>query len=131
MRTIKIALGYIFFLKYKKTKKRFAGALQPNLRRMNGYLPTVTATAVSVPLQSPLSLLLPLMFLPRKKEGEIVYINKLLYRLLNIRISKAKTTTIATIMPAETGMKYKSATDAGVGVGGGVVSGASSTFIAV
>ena len=66
-----------------------------------------------------------------KKVGEIACFRLLLYRLLNIRINRAKIATIATIMPADTGMKYKSAADAGVGVGGGVASGASSTFIAV
>jgi hypothetical protein len=41
--------------------------------------------------------------------------------LLYIRISKARTTTTATVMPADAGMKYKSAADAGVDVGSEVV----------
>jgi hypothetical protein len=50
------------------------------------------------------------------------------YRFLkSSNSSKAKTTTIAMIMPIDTGRKYMSATDAGVGVGAGVAAGASST----
>ena len=49
------------------------------------------------------------------------------YRLLNSKTSKAKTTSMATIMPIDTGTKYMSATDAGIGVGAAVAAGASST----
>ena len=53
------------------------------------------------------------------------------YRFLSSRKSSSPTAMIATIMPAVAGTKYMSATDAGVGVGAGVASGASSTFTAV
>ena len=43
----------------------------------------------------------------------------------------APTTAIATIMPIIPGTKYRSAIDAGVGVGAGVAAGASSTPMAV
>jgi hypothetical protein len=54
------------------------------------------------------------------------------YRFLNSNnTSRARTMSIAMIMPIYTGRKYMSATDAGVGVSGGVAGGASSTFMAV
>ena len=66
-----------------------------------------------------------------KKVGEIACFRLLLYRLLNIRINRAKIATIATIMPADTGMKYRSAADSGDAVGSAVAAGACSTFMAV
>ncbi len=49
------------------------------------------------------------------------------YFFLSSRISRIKTATIAMIMAADTGRKYRSAMDAGIGVGSGVAGGASST----
>ena len=51
----------------------------------------------------------------------------LLYRLLSSRKSSSPTTIIATMVPIDIGTKYKSAADAGVGVGGAVPMGCSST----
>ena len=65
---------------------------------------------------------------PKKERGKIRLRSALAYRLLNSKISKAKTAIMATIMPADTGMKYKSAADAGEVVGGAVAAGASFTF---
>ena len=65
---------------------------------------------------------------PEKKREVCVRFLLEAYLLLNSRISNAKTATIATIMPTDTGMKYKSAADAGEAVGTGVEAGASFTF---
>ena len=53
------------------------------------------------------------------------------YRFLIIMMRSSPTTTIATIMPIVEGSMYRSATDAGGSVGGGVDSGASCTISAV
>jgi hypothetical protein len=67
-----------------------------------------------------------------KRKEEFVWFLLDVYRFLSIStISTAPTAMIATIMPAVAGTKYMSATDSGVGVGGGVAAGASSTFMAV
>jgi len=55
----------------------------------------------------------------------------LAYRFLIIRKSNSPITIIATIVATDIGKKYKSAADAGCGVGSGVAAGASSTLIAV
>jgi len=73
------------------------------------------------------------LFMDRLKKGKVDFCGFRLavYRFRSIRMITSPITTIAMIMPVDTGRKYMSATDAGVGVGGGVAAGGSSTFMAV
>ena len=128
--------GVVYLSDIQRKSKRARGLLR--LRRLklkeNRDWQTLLLRCSPEPSQ-PLILLsvahdCPLM----TKKGESVFVRFLLgaYRFLNSSSSsKAKTMTIAMIMPIDTGMKYMSANVAGSGVGAGVAAGASFTFIAV
>jgi hypothetical protein len=61
--------------------------------------------------------------------NEVLCVFLLFYRLLSIRNSTAPTMAIAMMMATDTGRRYRSAIDTGVGVGSGVGEGASSTVM--
>ena len=124
-----------FYLSLKNLNKKVCwGSGHQIFREKEMTYSMTTAIAYHRFVQSPLSpiLLLPMRLLPRKKRrGKIGCFLLDVQRLLSNRTSNAKTTTIATIMPVDTGMKYKSAADAGDSVGGAVAAGADSTLMPV
>jgi hypothetical protein len=80
-------------------------------------------------IQSPLSPFSPIRMIltPKKRGGDFCVRVLFGYRFLSIRIITAPTTAIAMTMPAMPGTKYRSAVDAGGGVGETVAAGASVT----
>jgi hypothetical protein len=65
------------------------------------------------------------MILTPKKEGGKFGLLLVAYRFLSIRMISSPIAMIATIVPIDIGRKYRSAADAGIGVGSAVAAGAS------
>jgi hypothetical protein len=113
----------------------FAGALENCIYRRKEEIKTQDCVIITLFAQSPFSPISPNsneIVTPKKEGGRFVCAYLLVvYRFLSIRMSTAPTTTIAIMIPVIPGRMYRSAIDAGMGVGSAVAAGASSTFMPV
>jgi hypothetical protein len=120
--------GHCFRATIKRIQQGLLGLWSINLRRRKCNLAKQHYCCVFPPEPTQPRLCL----YPEKKKGEKLFVWFGVYRFLSsISASRSTTTIMATIVPTDIGMKYRSAADAGVGVGSGVAAGASSTVMAV